>query len=790
MSQNEKNLDEWVQLEDEGSSVDFAGLAARYMVYWPLLFIMLSLGVAGAWTYIRYSPSIYGAASLVSIKSENPLGNSSTSISINFGANQNNALDKELMLMSSNGVFRQVVRKLHLYSELIGKGSVLSSTLYRENAPFSFKVLEPDSIRNPGTYPVEIDWKSNSVILDNRNYPFNTVVNSPFGLGVFEKNKSMEGDRFENLLLTVYTLDMKASQIRGKFTATPRGKTADLVDLVYFDVVQRRAIDVLDSLLPVYEALTLLEKRKSLLNSAEFIGDRLSYMEGELGEVERNISAFKSSNRVVSDITEQGSVYMSNVQASDKQIAELDLKLELLNKAQAYIQDRNARNSSLPAVIELGNSSISAQMTQLIAAEEEVNRLTQISGPENPKIIALRAQIERLKPTINESVNNYRSNLLNTRQVYQRQQSSFSGMLRTVPEKERELIGITRQMEIKNEIFKYLLQKREENVIAMASLVGNSQYIARPSGMGLISPKPLNLYSAFIGGAIAFFVIFILLRERINNSYQSRSEVEKGIRAPILGEVVENTAKKGEKLASIVVNPLRTNIIGEQFREIRTNLMYLGVGGENKILLVTSSMPGEGKTFVAINIAASLATTGKKVALLGFDLRKGKLGERSGVPVNPGICNYLVGQASLAKISYKIDDFATLDVLPEGLRPPNPAELMLNERMEKLMQELKFHYDFVVMDSPPIGSVTDARILAKYAYATLYVIRHQYTPRNYFALIKDVYQRKRLPNLAIVLNGIKKHSFMGYSYGNGHNAGYGYGYGYGYVGGSKNTGES
>jgi len=196
------------------------------------------------------------------------------------------------------------------------------------------------------------------------------------------------------------------------------------------------------------------------------------------------------------------------------------------------------------------------------------------------------------------------------------------------------------------------------------------------------------------------------------------------------------------------------------------------------VLLVTSSIPGEGKTFVAINIAASLASTGKKVALLGFDLRKGKLGERCGVPVNPGICNYLVGQANLAKICQKMEDFNTLDVLPEGLRPPIPAELMLNERMEKLMQELKFHYDFIVIDSPPIGSVTDARILAKHAFATLYVMRHQYTPRSYFQMIREAYTRKRLPNLAIVLNGIKKHSFMGYSHGNGHASGYGYGYGY------------
>jgi capsular exopolysaccharide synthesis family protein len=322
----------------------------------------------------------------------------------------------------------------------------------------------------------------------------------------------------------------------------------------------------------------------------------------------------------------------------------------------------------------------------------------------------------------------------------------------------------------------------------MAAVVGNSQFIINPNSMGLISPIPMNIYSYFLLGALAVFALFILIREKINNNYQSRSEIEQDIKAPILGELLENVPKKGEEKQTIMVNPLKANIIGEQFREIRTNLMYLGVGGDNKVLLVTSSIPGEGKTFVSINIAASLASTGKKVALLGFDLRKGKLGELCGVQVVPGICNYLVGQANLAKICQKMEDFNTLDVLPEGLRPPNPAELMLNERMEKLMQELRFHYDYIVIDSPPIGSVTDARILAKYAFATLYIMRHQYTPRSYFSMIREAYNKKRLPNLAIVLNGIKKHSFMGYSYGNGHASGYGYGYGY--VDGTRKVTES
>ena len=213
MSLKEKTIDDWGTLEEEESGIDFASLAARYLIYWPLLFIMLSLGIAGAWTYIRYSPSIYGASALISIKTENPLGNSATAININFGTTQSNALDKELLLISSNSVFKEVVRKLNIYTELIGKGSVLSMTLYKSMAPFTLVLDYPDSIRNPGYYPVDIDWKSNSVILENKSYPFNTNVNTPFGPGVFYRNKALEGQQFNNLLLNVMTLDQKASQV-------------------------------------------------------------------------------------------------------------------------------------------------------------------------------------------------------------------------------------------------------------------------------------------------------------------------------------------------------------------------------------------------------------------------------------------------------------------------------------------------------------------------------------------------------------------------------------------------
>lgn len=787
MNNSESLNEESVVEEGQSAPVDMKALMARYIIYWPLLLILLALGAAGAWTYIRYTPKLYGADATVSIKKDNPLGNNSTSISINLGGTPN-TMDKELMLMSSQQTFEQLVKRLNLYSELIGKGSVSTFTHYGNMAPFRLKLEKPDSITNPGTYSIELDWKTNSVILGEKVYPFNTVVNTPFGKGVFEKNMAREGRQYDNLLLSVSTVPAKAMSLRFGLNVYMNKRQLDLMELSYNDIVQQRAIDVLDSIVPIYEEFSLAEKRKSLLNSFNFINERLGVVEKELSSVEENISDFKSANQIGTDLAAQGGLAVTGLEESRQKIEEIDVQIAALNRAQDFISSRSKSSETLPTIVDLG-PTVSGQLTQLITAEEELNRLKQISGPENPKVLALERQISRLRPAIQEGTNNYRNNLMATRDAFVRQQSSFSGKLRSAPQKERALIDITRQQSIKNEIYSFLLQKREENIISMAGLVGNSQFIRKPAPLGLISPKPLMTYLYFILGSIALFAAFIAIRDLTNNTYQSRSEIETAVQAPILGELIEFPVKKGEENEVVKVNPMKPNIIGEQFREIRTNLMYLGVGGDNKTLLVTSSMPGEGKTTISINIAASLSSTGKKVALLGFDLRKGKLGELCKVPNNPGISNYLVGQASLAKICHRMDGYANLDVYPEGLRPPNPAELMMTERMEKLMQELKFHYDFIVIDSPPVGSVTDARLIANHAYATLYILRHQYTPRSFFPMIRELYVKKRLPNVALVLNGIKKYSFMGYSYGNGHATGYGYGYGYGYIDGERPAGK-
>jgi len=264
-----------------------------------------------------------------------------------------------------------------------------------------------------------------------------------------------------------------------------------------------------------------------------------------------------------------------------------------------------------------------------------------------------------------------------------------------------------------------------------------------------------------------FFLLFIALKEVFRNQLEEKQELEKQVGAPIIGELGLMKRIKGEEDSSIVVGDGKQSIEAEQFRDLRTNLNYLGLHNQNKVVLVTSSMPGEGKTYVSMNLAVSLALTGKRVALLCLDLRKPKLSKEIGVPSIPGITDYLIGKATLTDIIKHKKEYSTLYILPEGSLPPNPAELLMEDAMQTLIEELKKSFDYIIFDSPPIGAVTDAKILGSYANACVYVTRVGRTLKTFYPMIKDAYETKKLPNMGILINGIKysKMSRYGQRYG-------------------------
>jgi len=373
-------------------------------------------------------------------------------------------------------------------------------------------------------------------------------------------------------------------------------------------------------------------------------------------------------------------------------------------------------------------------------------------------------------------------NIATSRQQLQTENNKLTTTLNKIPLKERLLLDISRQQGIKNAIYTFLLQKREESAIAAAAILPNYRVIEKPEFSGMVAPISTKVYTIGTLMALIAVFIFIYFKEFLNSRLLFRSQIESDLQVPIIAELSFEPSETGNP---VVVGLGNRSLIGEQFRELRTNLNYItAVTREKcKVILITSSIPKEGKSFVAINTAITLTLTGGRVVIIEADLRNPKISKPLGINSHIGMSNYLIGKATEEDIVVPHPTIEYLSVIPAGPIPPNPAELLSTSRLEELIAYLKQHFDYVIIDSPPVGAVTDAKILAGVANATLYIIRHNYTNSSLLQMINDVQEKNILPNLNIVFNGIITKKIFGYHYGKGY--GYGYGYGYSYEYGAK-----
>jgi tyrosine-protein kinase Etk/Wzc len=749
--------------QDKEEAPDIKGFILRNVKYWPLLLFLLMSAVVLSWLYVRYTPKSYKAEAMLAIKKDQEL-TSQGSLRIAL-LDDKNALEKEVEILKSPDAIEQTAKILRLYADLKAKGRLLDKDMYGTDNPFIITVADPDRITDAGPFSVNYKRGSRSVAIDGKTYLFDSVYNMPWGRTSISLNPGFKG-KLADYELSFISLENLLKSIGGRLNADTRTKLSELIILTVNDHHSQRAVDILNILVKVYDDITVNSKKSGYLSTYKFIDDRLSLVEKELNGVESQIASYKSSQGVV-DLSTQGTAYLQSVQQVDQQIAELNVQLDLVNRAKSYMQNGSNQSGSLPAMVDIGDARLSNQMNELNKTDLELNRQLQLSGPDNPRVKVLEDQSRRLRISLNEGLANISKNLESSRNFYVGKQSTFNSMLRSIPQKEKGLIDITRQQTIKNGIFSFLLQRREEAAIAVAGTVANSQFIRKPMYTGILKPTGMKTLLLAIPLALFLFFIFIALKEMFRNSLEEKQEMEKHVGAPIVGELSLHRKAKGEPDTVMVVGEGKQTIEAEQFRDLRTNLNYLGLHKDNKVVLVTSSMPGEGKTYVSINLAISLALTGKKVALLALDLRRPKISKEVGISPVPGITEYLIGNAKLDDIIKHMPGFHSLFLLPEGSLPPNPAELLMDDAMGRMISELKQRFDYIIFDSPPIGAVTDAKVLANYANVSVYVTRVGRTLKSFFPMIKESYERKILPNMGVVVNGIKfsKMSRYGQRYG-------------------------
>ena len=494
---------------------------------------------------------------------------------------------------------------------------------------------------------------------------------------------------------------------------------------------------------------------------------------------------FKTNNDII-DLSDQGKVVLDQLSQTDTKISELEVQMDVLNKIKDYVTRRNNSNSQIPASLGITDPVITDLLNQLYSAEFELQKIQQTSGSKNPKIGVLQQTIDKLKPSILASINNLKAGIEVSVKSLQSDNDKLNGVLNKMPVKERQLLDISRQQDIKNGIYTFLLQKKEEAAITAAGIVANYRVINRPETAGLLKPKPEQVYGISLAIALVVCFIFVYIKEFSSTILKFRSQIESRTKVPILAEIAYERNKAD---LPIIVHKGKRSLVAEEFRELRTNLNYITFAKkeDSKVILITSSVPNEGKSFIAINTSVSLCLNGHKVVLLEFDLRKPKVSTELGIKRDPGLSTYLINEATEKEIVQKHPEISNFSVISSGPIPPNPSELISSPRLIQLFDYLKQNFDYIIIDSPPVGSVTDAKILAKVADATLYIIRQNYTHSSILDLINNVLQKNILPNMNIIFNGIKQKKVPGYKYGAGYNYGYGYGYGLGYYDEDKSS---
>ena len=558
-------------------------------------------------------------------------------------------------------------------------------------------------------------------------------------------------------------------------TIEPTSKTSTIAAVSLKNTNVQRAIDFINDLIAVYNIDTNTEKNEVAQKSADFIEERIGIINNELGTTENELAAFKQ-RAGLTDLSSDAQLALQESSKYEQQYAENATQINLVTYLRDYINNPDNNDEVIPANVGLSDVNLASAIEKYNNLVVERKRLLRTSSESNPAIINLNTGIEAMRHNVKTTVNSVLKGLQITRNNIDRQSRKYESRISNAPKQEQEFMTISRQQEIKATLYIMLLQKREENAITLAATANNGRIIEEPIPGGIVSPKGKLIYiiALVIGIGIPISIIYLLnlLRFRI----EGHTDVEKLTTVPIIGDIpLTDAGKNGTP--TIAVRENDNNIMAETFRSLRTNLLFIMGDPDKKVILVTSTISGEGKTFMASNLAVSLALLGKKVILVGLDIRKPGLNKIFHLShKEKGITQYLAAPQStdLHALIQPSGITSNLDLLLGGPIPPNPTELLARQSLEDTISTLRKEYDYIVLDTAPIGMVTDTLILSRVADASIYVCRADYTHKTDYQLINELQEHHRLPNLCTVVNGIDmKKKKYGYYYGYGKYGKYG-----------------
>ncbi|MDP1817352.1 MAG: polysaccharide biosynthesis tyrosine autokinase [Leadbetterella sp.] len=769
------------QLFEESNPTNFREIIFRYIAIWPWFILTLGITLATAYTYLRFTTPVYEVKASLLIKDEKKGGQQQTSQileELNLSGN-NKLVENEIEILKSRTLTEKVIEKLNLTTSYWIEGQVRDVEIYKESPLKVFLTEENQFTYKNAFYIQQID-NEKYALFDNKKlkigeYKFSNKIKSSYGtFRIFLENNKV--DKYKGELIKIVVRPKEAlitSMVAGLKTQIEDDKST-VIKLTINTTIISKGKDILNSLLEEYVFNSLQDKNREATNTLKFIEGRLKIITSELGDVEQDVEQYKRSAGIT-DLSTEANLFLEKVKDNDAQITDVDINLKVLSGVERYVSSAQL-NQTAPSSLMVSDPVLSSYLNQLTELNLQKEKISRSTTSNNPFTQTLNNQIANLREAIKENLNSQKEGLEITKKSLMTLNNRLENGISTIPKKERQYVEIKRQASIKENLYLLLLKIREETALTYASTISDSRIINLPfGGGGPISPNRTRIW--LIALAVGFItpILMVLIQDALNYTIQSKKELEKTLNSPIFGELGHFESVDDENLVDLS----RKGLLSEQFRMIRSNLQFILPEKKSKeanLLLITSSTAGEGKSFVAANMAAAIGLLNKRVMVIGLDLRKPKLNSYIKLDHSYlGLTNYLIGNATIEEIVYK-SDLENVFLIPSGPIPPNPSELISSLKLGELLDNLKKEFDYILIDTPPLSLVTDALLIAKYVDATFFIIRQKYTPRVFLETIKEYKKTDTLKSLQVILNDVDYNNQRGYGYGYGYGNGYGYGY--------------
>ena len=754
----------------DNAQINIKELLAPYFRKWKLFIVSVVTFFIFAFIYLKFQNNQYKITASILVKDEqkNQVQDQLSDFS-NLGfdlGGVKSKLENEIEILKSRTLLMNVVKDLNLNVSYFESNKFLKSELYKKTAVDLKIISDSKSLKNKDLELVVTFIDDISFSLENKNeqwiktFTFGQKVKTKYGdFVIIPLNKRMI-TKDKSIIIKISSLDRTVDNLRKLISIEPTNKESSSITLSMNYSNVEKATSIINSLIKHHKTDAINDKNELNKNTIKFIDERLTYITDDLSNVESNVSDFKSENQIF-DIATNTGLYFQNESDVEKEILKLNTQLNLADYVYEYLITSNEKDL-IPSNLGIDNMGVEKNIESLNSLILERNKLLISSKDKNPIVLNLNDQIDGLKNALKESLKNQKNSLKIQLKSLQRKNQEISNKLNSAPKQEKNFKEIARQQQIKETLYLYLLQKREETSLALAVASANTKIIDSAYSDNIpISPKRKIIYLASILLGLLFPAGIIYLIMLLDTKLKGREDLE-SIKIPVIGELplVKNNnliIKRGD----------RSNI-AEAVRIIRTNLSFLlnKNNSECNTIFVTSTFSSEGKSFVSINLASSLAMTDKKVLLIGLDLRMPKLLEYIGEVGNSGVTNYIVNNdLSLNDIILRSDKLSGVDIIPSGIIPPNPAELLMTDRMSNLLKEAKVIYDYIIVDTAPVGLVTDTLLIKDFADVTLYITRAGVLEKKSLSILKDIYENKKLNNISALVNGIDLEAGYGYGYG-------------------------